>query len=99
LRCNNNATTSAGYLELCDLAFFDHGGQMFEVLADARLLDMEVFWVVAVGDVAGDTLGQRPQTRSEVSVAKSFANGLEMVGLEWTTSMADCKTQRAKSVD
>jgi hypothetical protein len=36
---------------------------------------------------------------SSLTCAKSFANGLEMVGLEWTSSMADCKTQTAKSVD
>jgi hypothetical protein len=40
LRCNKSP--SAVDLELCALSLFDHVGQMFEVLADAGLLDMEL---------------------------------------------------------
>jgi hypothetical protein len=36
---------------------------------------------------------------SGLTCAESFANGLEMVGLEWTSSIADCKTQTAESLD
>jgi hypothetical protein len=36
---------------------------------------------------------------SGLTCAESFANRLEMVGLEWTSSMADCKTQTAESLD
>jgi hypothetical protein len=47
-------------------SFFELAGKVFEVLADASLLDVEVFRIVPQGDVTADALGQRPQLGGEV---------------------------------
>jgi hypothetical protein len=40
-------------------SFVELSGEVLQVLAEASLLDVEVFGIVPQGDVAADALGQR----------------------------------------